>query len=376
MAIKEHFEGKRDLGLIDPRKLTTDPTYNVRDLDKPEAREGLDYLKALIKTTGVQTPLRIREDGDGNLIIVRGHRRHKVVMELIEEGHPIKLVPVTQEPRGTTPAERNWDLIDSNSEEPLTGLERAEALYRQIHMFGWDEKEILRRTGKTKQWLNTQLDLRAMPDSVKEQVNAGDVSATTALKVVKETRDAKTDPEFAAELIRKNKEENARIRGKRQRSTKVTTKTLKRDREKAKPQSSSKPEEGTQPDTGASPVMASGDGRKPLERPADFIPTPKTPVANELPPALAGNAAMGDPGGSLSSALAAPQNQILQQPRSYTFAVKGLIDALEPFAALAEFNDLNARSDDDLIEVKVSDVKRAWVAYTKATGGSAEDEAA
>lgn len=230
MAIKEHFEGKRDLGLIDPRKLNIDPDYNVRDLEKSEAREGLDYLKSLIRSTGVQTALRIREDNEGRLIVVRGHRRLKVVMELIEEGHPIKLVPVTQEPRGTTPAERNWDLIDSNSEEPLKGIERAEALYRQIHVFGWSEEEVLRRTGKTRQWLNQQLDLRALPEPVKEHVRKGDISPTLARNIAKGV-----DPEFAADLIRKNKEENKRL-GVGKQGGKVTPKTLARGKKKPEPE--------------------------------------------------------------------------------------------------------------------------------------------
>jgi hypothetical protein len=226
MAIKDHFEGKRDLGLIDPRKLKVDPDYNVRDLEKPEAREGLDYLKSLIRVTGVQTPMRIREegvseDGSPNLIIVRGHRRHKVVMELIEEGHPIKLVPVTQEPRGTTAAERNWDLIDSNSEEPLKGFERADALYRQIHTFGWDEKEILRRTGKTQQWLDQQLALRTVAPEAKQMVDAGQVSLTVARQTTKEHGAA------AVEVLKKARAANPNKRVTPKAVAKVTGKSSK-----------------------------------------------------------------------------------------------------------------------------------------------------
>jgi hypothetical protein len=230
VAIKEHFEGKRDLGLIDPRKLSVDPGYNVRDLDKPEAREGLDYLKSLIRASGVQAPLRIREDGvraDGsaNLLIVRGHRRHKVVMELIAEGHPIKLVPVTQEPRGTTPAERNWDLIDSNSEEPLKGFERADALYRQIHTFGWTEEEILRRTGKTKQWLDQQLELRTVAPESRKMVDEGKSSLTLARQTTREHGDK------APEILKKAAEASPNKRATPRAVAKVTGKRPAQSRE-------------------------------------------------------------------------------------------------------------------------------------------------
>ena len=90
--LRDHdaIRAKRDFFLVDPRKLSVDPTYNVRDLTTPDAREGLDELKAMVRADGVQIPLVVRMVGD-DLTIVQGHRRHTVVMELIAEGEDIKL---------------------------------------------------------------------------------------------------------------------------------------------------------------------------------------------------------------------------------------------------------------------------------------------
>lgn len=49
--------------------------------------------------------------------------------------------------------------------------------------------------------------------------------------------------------------------------------------------------------------------------------------------------------------------------------IEALIKALEPFAKVAEFTDLNERQDDDVIEVRAGDLKRAARVFAQATGG-------
>ena len=134
--LRDHdaIQAKRDFFMVDPRKLSVDPTYNVRDLTTPDAREGLDELKAMVRADGVQVPLVVRLIGD-DLTIVQGHRRHTVVMELIAEGEDIKAIPAIAEAKGVNDADRTFDLLRSNSGQPLAPLEIAEVVKRLYEEF-------------------------------------------------------------------------------------------------------------------------------------------------------------------------------------------------------------------------------------------------
>jgi ParB/RepB/Spo0J family partition protein len=231
MRLRDHegIKGKRDAYPFDPRHLKVDANYNVRDLTTPEAREKLDELKSSIRTNGVRIPLEIRLVGT-DVFIVSGHRRHTAVMELIAEGEPIKSVLVLAEPDGMGEAERALNLAISNSGEPLTPLEMAEVV-RRLCAFGWDHANIAKRIGwKSSATVKQHLDMLAMPEAVKTHVRNGEISATTARHLAK----SELSPEQQGALIKANLEENKRIAPKG-RSTKVTAKTIKRDKEKGKP---------------------------------------------------------------------------------------------------------------------------------------------
>lgn len=236
MRLRDHegVKGKRDAYPFDPRLLRIDETYNVRDLSSPDAVEKLGELKESIRANGVRTPLEVRMSGE-DVFIVAGHRRHKAVIDLIAEGEPIETVLVLHEVLGTNDAERALNLIISNSGEPLKPLEVAEVV-RRLSGFGWEHANIAKRLGwKSAASVKQHLDMLAMPAAVQQQVRDGEVSASNALRVVRETRDAKTDPEFAAELIRNAAEEKRRL-GKKGRATpKETRKALDKVREPKAP---------------------------------------------------------------------------------------------------------------------------------------------
>lgn len=352
MRLRDHkgiTEGRIDILFCKPGDLQIEDGYNVRDLTTPQARAELDELKAEVKEHGIQTPLKVRFDGE-NIIIVEGHRRRVVVMELLaefkeskgEHGRKIEAVPIYAEAKGTTPLDRDFGLRHSNSGVPLKPLEFANLIYRTINQRGISEKDAAKGFAISVTVLRNHLSMREMPEAVKEQVRQGDVSPTLANKLVKEARAAKDDPEQVAEFLRKNKEENARIKGKK-RSTKVTLKTIKRDKEKAKPQ---------EPNITADAMR---DAPPPQQE------SPPTPI----PQHVGALGTLVDDPNSASGQRLAP---VASQSHKLNGA-KELIEALEPFAALAKDNDLNAKADDDLLEVFVRDVKRAWTVYSAATGG-------
>lgn len=221
--LRDHdaIQAKRDFFMVDPRKLSVDPTYNVRDLTTPDAREGLDELKAMVRADGVQIPLVVRMVGD-DLTIVQGHRRHTVVMELIAEGEDIKAIPALAERKGVNDADRTFDLLLSNSGQPLAPLEIAEVVKRLIN-YGWTEAQIAQRRGwKSTQTVTNYLSMLEMPEKMKEHVKNGHVSATLAREITK-TKDG----EEADQVIR----EQLEVRKANGKKAKVTRKAITRKRE-------------------------------------------------------------------------------------------------------------------------------------------------
>lgn len=218
--LRDHdaIQAKRDFFMVDPRKLTVDPSYNVRDLDSLEARPALDELKGMVRSDGVRTPLVVRLSGD-DLVIVQGHRRHRVAMELISEGYEIKAVPAIAEQKGVNEADRTFDLLVSNSGEPLAPLEIAEVIRRLVN-FGWTEAQIAQRRGwRSTQTVTNYLSLLEMPEAVKEHVKQGHVSATLAREMVNDTNGHEAAATISAGL------EKHKVNGKRAR---VTRRTIER----------------------------------------------------------------------------------------------------------------------------------------------------
>jgi ParB-like chromosome segregation protein Spo0J len=360
-------QGKRDFYPVDPRKLKVDDAYNVRDMQAKETRDHIAWLKASIIAGGVHTPLEVRLDGK-NIFVVAGHCRLAAVLEAIEEGNPIATVPCIPEAKGTDEIDRTVNLVISNSGKPLSPLEVAKVVKR-LQGYGWEPKQIAERLGwKSTNTVKQHLDMLALPEGVKKHVREGNVSATTARHLAKGV-----DPDEAEKMIQANLEENRRIKGPRRRTT-VTRKTIERDR--PKPRAA---EAKYEPQPVPEPVAASetvsivfgksggaGGGNSLSSQPPEQMPAP---VAEQRETSI--QPANPDWNGPT---LADCQVRIESFERPPA-GVKDLIDALAPFAHCAELNLLYARDDSEVIEVLVGDIKRAWKAWSKATGADVKDAA-
>lgn len=186
MQLRDHpaVVSKGDMFRVDPRLLTIEPGFNVRDLEAVAAREKLDELKEDIRENGVQDPLEVKLVGD-NLVVRSGHRRHKVVMELIAEGHNIISVPATAQPKGLSPVEELFRINTLNSGEPTSALEKAELVRRAIHVFGCTREQVAKRLSfKTVRVVEHYLEIAAMPEPLRKAVRQDEISATNARKMV------------------------------------------------------------------------------------------------------------------------------------------------------------------------------------------------
>lgn len=364
-----HFEGvfgKRDQFQIDPRTLKVRPDFNIRDLTTPVAREKLDTLKAQIAAEGVLEALEIEFDGEIPWIN-EGHRRHLAVMELIAEGHDFKTIPCIQERQGTDAGKRMLHML-MRKKEDYEPQEYAKGIARLVNVYGWDRGELAKVLGCTKQTIDNHLKTEALPAPIKEHVAQGDISATLARQIAKGV-----DPKVAEEMIKANLAENKKFGvGKRNpKKPKVTAGSLKRDK--------AKPEQKAKTDLAPRPVTSFFQGLTPAQQEQALAYDGPENIGPESEPAPRTMADFGEgkppPPRVQPSGPEYPGFVTIQPNQPTGRALKDILAALKPFADLCAEFDANEKLDDDIVEVFFSDIKRAWKAYTAATGGS-EAEAA
>lgn len=180
---------------VDPRVIQIDPGYNVRDFSNPAIVEANACLRESVRNDGVRVPVVVRKKGD-SLVLVQGHRRLSVTMDLIREGVEIKTIPALVEPSHVDDFDRAVDLIRSNSGHPLTPLEQATAIKRLID-FGWSDDEIAKRLGWSVATVANRKMLLSAPEEVRNMIASGEVSASRAVETIR-----REGAEDAAETLR------------------------------------------------------------------------------------------------------------------------------------------------------------------------------
>lgn len=224
-------EGRRDLHEIPPGNLKIQDGLNARDMTTADNLDALDELERAIESAGgVKVPLTVRFF-DGEPYITDGHRRYYAVMNLIARGVEIATVPCMAEARGTNDADRIADQCTvNNTQKPLSTLELASNVKR-LQGFGWDNAKIAARIGKAEGYIPTLLETAGLPEGVKDQVRAGEVSASHARKVVREEGEvngaevlkatiAERKAEIAADPSPKKREAKAKATPRRVKATK------------------------------------------------------------------------------------------------------------------------------------------------------------
>jgi ParB/RepB/Spo0J family partition protein len=91
-------------------------------------------------------------------------------------------------------------LIENIHHEPLTDLEKAEAIKKLIEMKGWSVSEAASEIGLAERYLRTLLSLVEAPKEVKELIEEKKIDISTAGEVVYTLKER---PEKAVEVIKK-----------------------------------------------------------------------------------------------------------------------------------------------------------------------------
>jgi len=163
---------------VDPRVLEVEDGFNARPLNADHVAE----MSIALRNGAMFPPLDVRVE-DGRILIVDGHHRHAAALDAIEKGFEIKSLDVRQF-RGND-ADRVAHMISSASGLALTPLQLG-VQYRKLIVFGWTEPQIADRRGKSVQHVKDMIQLAEANSDVHEAINAGQITGTAALKMVKQ----------------------------------------------------------------------------------------------------------------------------------------------------------------------------------------------
>jgi ParB family chromosome partitioning protein len=154
--------------------------------------EALAALTASVREHGVLQPLLVRPAGDGYEVIAGERRLRAAVAAGLAE------VPIVV--RDADPRQRmELALIENLQREDLSPLEEAAAYRQLMDEFRLTQDEIAGRVGKSRPAIANSLRLLSLPDAVKAQVEAGELSAGHARAVLSVDPAAQVD--FARELV-------------------------------------------------------------------------------------------------------------------------------------------------------------------------------
>ncbi|MCA7962396.1 ParB/RepB/Spo0J family partition protein [Burkholderia cenocepacia] len=215
--MKQYRQGSADIYMVSLDAIRVRPGFNAPRLADPDYPAAVREYADSMKVNGFfrHKPLKVCAAVDGYLYLSDGHTRWDAVQLANSEGAGIEAVPVVNEERGTTEEDRLFGKYQDNNGRKLTPLGEA-ILFKDMLGRGISEETIARRLPCSITKVRNALDLLSAPTPIREAVQAGEVSATAARKLVKESgADAVGQLEAAREI--------AKASGK----TKVTPKALK-----------------------------------------------------------------------------------------------------------------------------------------------------
>jgi len=158
---------------VDPQIIEIEEGFNARPIDQ----EHVGAMKMSMLAGSILPPLFVRVD-NGRIIMVDGHHRLAAIGELIEEGHEIKRVDVV--PFRGNDADRIAHMLTSSQGKNLTPLQMG-LQYRKLAAFGWNEREIGDKVGKTRQHVHDMVFLAESNSDVQGMVARGEVAAHVAI---------------------------------------------------------------------------------------------------------------------------------------------------------------------------------------------------
>lgn len=178
--------------------LHEEPGFNLR-AEGEELEESINALAEFIFAGGQIPALEVRPRAEGGMWVVDGHRRRRAYLKLDQAGR-LPRVPSKDDPERLeawisivpfegNDAERVARVITSQEGKKLSPLELADG-YKRLTAFGWTPDQIAKKVGKTRQHVEQVMTLGNANTDVQQLVASGQVSATTAVQVVRQHGEA------------------------------------------------------------------------------------------------------------------------------------------------------------------------------------------
>nr|BFD43206.1 hypothetical protein FFPRI1PSEUD_47050 [Pseudomonas sp. FFPRI_1] len=178
--------------------LHEEPGFNLR-AEGEELEESINALAEFIFAGGQIPALEVRPRAEGGIWVVDGHRRRRAYLKLDQAGR-LPRVPSKEDPERLeawisivpfegNDAERVARVITSQEGKKLSPLELADG-YKRLTAFGWSPDQIAKKVGKTRQHVEQVMTLGNANTDVQQLVASGQVSATTAVQVVRQHGEA------------------------------------------------------------------------------------------------------------------------------------------------------------------------------------------
>lgn len=186
--MKQYRQGSADIYMVSLDAIRVRPGFNAPRLADPDYPAAVREYADSMKVNGFfrHKPLKVCAAVDGYLYLSDGHTRWDAVQLANSEGAGIEAVPVVNEERGTTEEDRLFGKYQDNNGRKLTPLGEA-ILFKDMLGRGISEEAIARRLPCSITKVRNALSLLSAPTPIREAVQAGEVSATAARKLVKES---------------------------------------------------------------------------------------------------------------------------------------------------------------------------------------------
>lgn len=185
--VAPYRQGSVDIYMVTLDAVRLRPGFNDARESDPDYEAHIRELADSIKANGFyrHKPLTVFAAADGFLYLSDGHSRYQAALLANDEGAGIEAIPVVNEVKGTTDEDRLIGLITNNSGKRLTPYGEGMVCKKLIGR-GLSEKEIARRTGFPTQKVSNLLSLIGAPKPIRDMVTTGKVSATTAIKTMRQ----------------------------------------------------------------------------------------------------------------------------------------------------------------------------------------------
>ena len=157
---------KRDLQQIPLAKIRPNP----RQPRTTFAPAALEELRASIAAFGVLVPVIVRERGDGYELIA-GERRLRA-----SQAAGLEMIPAIVRPSDDRES-LEVAIIENLQRENLDPLEEAMGFQHLMEAYGFTQEQVAERVGKSRPSVANTLRLLSLPDSIKQYVRDGKLSA-------------------------------------------------------------------------------------------------------------------------------------------------------------------------------------------------------